>query len=249
MKSTENYTSKVLNLTPHELDYREKTWLQILQQLEKYLELPNDDLLALKKQCFIEIDQLIEIARSAGKSPFALEQERVEEQNKEIRRIRDIENNGFIIGLEEFKKYIAPIIKKVEFFPDLAGKTFLGNSILEKIYQSTSSEYYESSEAAGELLGFCDASAVQGFSKILKKNLEIIFRSRALNYDSVKAIGHQNICNVCTKLDGYLPVESLWIAYTLNAPLFPHAIPSDDEAIWCPGPTLLIAPNDPFGLR
>lgn len=239
-----------MKLSEEEIKYNNKAWCEIKSLLSKYINLTDIQREALRKQVLSEVDELIIAARELGKSPFAIEQERIVSANNKIQQRREIELNGHTVSFENFKNKFQEIIKNTRFFPDTSSKTLSGAPVLEAIYRASSPDYRESYGAKNELIGVCDPQAVKGFIRALRRNYEILRKSEILNNSEVKAISNHSLCSNCKKLDGqYLPVNLLLKTYDVGIPSFPHELPYEDEIRWCPGPTLMIASDEIFNLR
>lgn len=238
-----------MRLTPEEEQYRKKVLADINGIATAYLNLSELDYQRLMDKVEAEtVDRLVQ-ARQAGRSPFDMEQDRVDAANREIALQREIELNGYHLGFNDFKRF-SGTLGAVSLMPDLEGSTLCGVRILEALYMASSPDHRVAREGADALIGVCDNLAVGGFVRALRRNYEVLQRSLMLGNRDVHVIGQRHVCASCSKLNGtYLPVDGLLRLYDLNVAPFPHEVPSRDGAVWCPGPMLSFATNDLFGLR
>ncbi|MCP1318388.1 hypothetical protein [Vreelandella lionensis] len=240
----------IADLSSDEEKYKDKVWFEIESLINCYIELTPEQRVALKDKVLSEAEDQIALARRIGITPFELEQERVRKANEKIREIRKIELNGYTLGIEEFWEKFESILSSVSFFPSPVTITLAGTTAREAIYRASSPEPRESYEACNQLLGICDPKAVQGFSKAIRENYEILRKSKILRYTEVRAVNSRLVCDKCVEQgDKHLSTDALLNAYELGVLPFPHELPSEGEFRWCSGPKLLLAPNDDFGLR
>lgn len=238
-----------MHLTPEEERYKQKVRTEINGLVGAYLTLTEPDYKRLMDK--VEAETLAQIvqARQAGRSPFQMEQDRVDAANRLIAQERDIELNGYHMSAPDFNRFL-PTLSAVSFMPDLAGLTLGGMPIMDALFMASSPDHRVANEGLDALMGVCDNVAVGGFVRALRRNYEVLRRSRMLKNHDVHAVGSRHACPTCSKLDGsYMPIEGMLHLYELNMAPFPHELPSEDQAAWCPGPTLLFAANDVFGLR
>lgn len=241
-------STSAIKLTQDEEKYQAKVWHEIEGLLRNHLTPEEQE--ALKNKVFSETLEQVLLARREGTTPFQMEQQRTNEANREIERIRQIELNGYVLELEDFWGKFQNFFNSISFFPSPQTKTLQGTLARNAIYNSSSPAHKESEKACGELLGICDPQAVQGFSKVLRSNYEALRKSKILGYTEIRAINVRHVCKECQSHgDRYIPTDALLKMYELGALPFPHELPSEDEARWCSGPKLLLAPNDLFGLR
>lgn len=238
-----------MNLTPEEERYKQKVCAEIDGLVGTHLSLTGPDYRRLMDK--VEAEALAQIvqARQAGQSPFKMEQDRVDEANRLIAQERDIELNGYHMSASDFNRFL-PTLSAVTFMPDLAGTTLGGMPTMAALFLASSPDYRVARDGLDALIGVCDNVAVGGFVRALRRNYEVLRRSQMLKNQDVHANGSRHVCPTCLKLDGsYMPIDGMLRLYDLNTVPFPHELPSEDEAAWCPGPTLMFAANDVFGLR
>jgi len=230
--------------------YREKVLRELDALLSNIWRTDERIRSAVLAKAQIEVDQQIREARAVGRSPFEVESERVAAVNEEIKRRRAIELDGYQIDADEFIGKFGLFLSSISFMPDLAARTLSGDVVGEAVYEATVTDLRRSRDARSRLIGVCDAMAVSEFARVLRKNYETLQRSLVLGNSEVNAIRTRGLCMECEKLaDRYLSVETLVKLYDLGNPPFPHEVHWRDEPQWCPGPTLMFAVNDRFGLR
>ncbi len=238
-----------MHLAPEEERYKQKVWTEINGLVGAYLTLTEPDYKRLMDKAEAETMAQIIQARQAGLYPFQMEEDRVDAANRMIAQERDIELNGYHMSATDFNRFL-PTLSAVSFMPDFAGLTLSGMPTMDALFTASSPDYRVANEGLDALIGVCDNMAVGGFVRALRRNYEVLRRSRILKNHDVHAVGSRHACPTCSKLDGsYIPVEGMLRLYELNMVPFPHELQWEDEAAWCPGPTLLFAANDVFGLR
>jgi hypothetical protein len=237
------------HLTPEEERYKQKVWTEINGLVGAYLTLTEPDYKRLMAKVEAETLAQIDQARQAGRSPFEMEQDRIDAANRMIAQERDIELNGYHMSAPDFNRFL-PTLSAVSFMPDLAGLTLGGMPTMDALFMASSPANRVANEGLDALTGVCDNVAVGGFVRTLRRNYEVLRRSRMLKNHDMYVVGSRHACPTCSKLDGsYVPTEGMLRLYELNTVPFPHELPSEDQAAWCPGPTLLFAANELFGLR
>lgn len=238
-----------MDLTPEEERYKQKVLSEINGLLGAHLALTASQYKSLMDKVEAETLAQLVLARQSARSPLALEQDRVDAANREVLREREIELNGYHLSASAFSQFL-PTIRAVGFMPDPAGSTLDGKPTLDALYTASSHDHREASVGRDRLNGICDTEAVGGFVRTLRRNYEVLRRSQMLRHQDVRLIASRHVCAECRKLDGrYMGVSALLGLYELNAAPFPHELQSDDEAAWCPGPMLMFAADDLFGLR
>jgi hypothetical protein len=241
-----NFLKKILSkkqeleLTPIEVKYKNDTLNQVNKLLEGALRDNPNEWEKLQPKLSAELDEKILIARNLGKTPQQVEQERVDEFNAELNRKREILKNGYSLSVEDYKKIVAPIFEKFEFFPQLDMATFSGERAIDLLYLVSNSNYHTSKDAQDQLMGFCDTYAVAEVAKAVRARYELARRCELAGVSKVRLIVSRKCCEKCKALDETeISTANILDEFNSGEIAFPHSIPNEDTADYCLGPTML----------